>query len=217
MTEISGFPWWILIIGGVAVVLVVAAKNHKRNRQVKYRMSGGLAMTPNRDMNMLKIMSVKGWHVTGMSGIRYRFEHGEPHDYDYAMNCEHAVDAEMLSLYETSGWTPVMVLNGVGGYQIFRAEAGTPHIFSDVDSEIEVLRRSRRFYGKWSLIFFGALVGVIISALLAFKLLELSKIAFIGLCILFVLIWLCFISFFTPFVGQSVTIAKKKRRATNVL
>jgi hypothetical protein len=168
-------------------------------------MSGGWAVRPDHDLNMFKDLSAKGWHVTSMGEIRYHFEHGEPHDYDYALNFEDTVDAEMLSLYEAGGWTPVIASSGALGYQIFRAEAGTPHIFSDVDSEIEVLRKRRRFYGKWSLIFLAPLIVVLVSALLV-----VNKIAFVALWILFVLIWVCFIAFFTPFVGQSVTIAKKK-------
>lgn len=34
-----------------------------------YKMSGGLAMTPERDMKLLKDMSKKGWHLAGMKGI----------------------------------------------------------------------------------------------------------------------------------------------------
>jgi hypothetical protein len=183
------------------------AKNRKNGKQVKYHIGYGLAVMPNRDLNIFRDMSNKGWHVCGTSGILYRFEHGEPHDYDYALNFEDTVDAEMLSLYEAGGWTPIIVVSGVVGYQIFRAEVGTPHIFSDVDSEIEVLRKNCRFYGKWSLIFLVPLVVAFISALSVF-----NEPAFIVLWILFGIFGMCFSTFFTSFVGHSVTIAKKKRQ-----
>ena len=64
----------------------------------------GFAIAPLKDMKMLEKMSRKGWHLEGMSGILYRLEKGECHEYIYDYNMEEKIDKEMLSLYESSGW-----------------------------------------------------------------------------------------------------------------
>lgn len=166
----------------------------------KYRLSGGLAMAPESDMALLKKMSRQGWHVTGMRGISYRFEKGVPHDYDYSLNLEKRINPEMMSIFEASGWTPVVAVNG---FQIFRAEAGSPPIFSDVESEIELLAKNRQLYGKCSLVLLSALIICIITA----KWMEWNLFIFTGVGLVLVV---CFIFTFFPFIGFSRSLHKKK-------
>lgn len=111
----------------------------------KYRFCSGLALFPDKDMKMLHEMSLQGWHLTGMSELRYRFEQGEPHSYIYAVNYEEDVTEEMISLYKESGWEIVMCETGC---QICRAEEGTAPIFSDTESHIEVIAKQRKLCGK---------------------------------------------------------------------
>lgn len=168
----------------------------------KYRISGGLAMTPGLDMNLLKKMSQKGWHVTGMRGIFYRFEKGMPHDFDYSLNLEERINHDMMSFYEASGWAPIVAENG---YQIFRSEAGSSPIFSDTESEIELLSRSRRQYGKWSLVPLSLLIVCIVAA----GRMEWDNIIFTALGILMLV---CFIFTFFPFIGFSLSLRRRKRQ-----
>lgn len=168
----------------------------------KYRMSGGLAMSPEREMKLLKEMSRKGWHLSDMKTMFYCFEQGEPHNYQYALNFETHVNEEMLSLYKESGWVPV-VANA--GYQIFRAEEGTSPIFSDSDSETEILYKNRNHAGKWALIFSALIVIFFIIAMT----IEINQFIVMGL------LWLlfcCLIFNLFPFIGFSVSLYKKNKR-----
>lgn len=151
------------------------AKKHK------YIVGSGIAISPEKDMALFKKMSNQGWHMNGTTMWWYRFEKGEPTDYDYAANMEAKVTKDMLSIYEGSGWFPIVACNG---FQIFRAAAGATPIFSDVESEIESLEEIRRNTVKgaviWGLpliltglaIFMFAdtwsLVGVILTLLFAY-------------------------------------------------
>lgn len=168
----------------------------------KYRISNGWAMAPDQDMKLLKKMSRQGWHVAGMAGIFYRFEKGQPKDYDYSLNMEREVDSEMLSFYEASNWTPVVVHQGI---QIFRAEAGASPIFSDVDSEMDVLSSNRLKSGKWAAVFLVlALIGLIIS-----RVVDLNPGVSAGMTIV---LMLCIIYTLFPFLGYSWTLYKKQKK-----
>lgn len=169
----------------------------------KYKICGGLAMMPEHDMKLLKNMSKKGWHLVGMNGILYRFEEGKSYDYDYALNFEMEFDKDMLSIYEASGWNPVVVRTG---YQIFRANAGTIPIFSDYDSEEEVLQRNQKMCGKWASIF---VILLVIWSIIT-NVIDLGFI--IELMVMIVLI-ICFVFTFLPFLGYCRSLMKLRKIA----
>jgi len=106
-------------------------------KNCKYILGNGIAISPEKDMMLFKEMSKQGWHINGTMMWWYRFEKGEPTDYDYSSNMESKVTEDMLSLYEESGWHTIVACNG---FQIFRAMEGATPIFSDLDSEIESLK-----------------------------------------------------------------------------
>lgn len=165
----------------------------------KYRVCGGLAMTPEREMRLLREMSGKGWHVKAMKGIWYQFEEGIPQDLEYALNLESRVNAEMLSFYKASGWEPVIVHEG---YQIFRAPAGTTPIFSDTESEVDVITRSRRLTGRWAAVFgILLLLWLGIMQVLDAKLLE---------PLILILFFVPFVFTFLPYLGYTRTLRKLK-------
>lgn len=166
----------------------------------KYKLCGGLAITPERDTKLLKEMSKKGWHLVGMKGILYRFEEGEPCHYDYTFNAEMKIDKDMLSFYEASGWHPVVISQG---YQIFRAKEGTTPIFTDRDSEEEVLQRNQKMNGMWAIVFGILLViGSIVS-----KEIDLG---FITVTVM-IAFYICFVYTFLPFVGYSRSLMKIRK------
>lgn len=166
----------------------------------KYKMCGGLAIMPERDMKLLKDMSKKGWHLAGMKGFLYRFEEGEPCDYDYTLNTEMKIDKDMLSFYEASGWCPVVISPG---YQIFRAKEGTTPIFTDRDSEEEVLQRNQKMSGKWASVF-----GILIIVWsIAENVIDLG---FITVMVMIAL-YICFVFTFFPFVGYSRSLKKLRK------
>jgi len=124
-------------------------------KNCKYIIGSGVAISPDKDMALLKKMSKQGWHMSGILLWWYRFEKGEPADYDYASNMESKVTKNMISIYEESGWLPIVAVDGI---QIFRAKEGTTPIFSDLESEIEVLEEIKRDTLKsgiiWSMVLF---------------------------------------------------------------
>lgn len=166
----------------------------------KYRMCGGFAMTPKRDMKMLSEMSKKGWHLSKMRGIFYCFEKGDPHDYNYSLNLEISTTPEMLYFYEASGWTPIVAENG---HQIFRAESGSAPIFSDTDSEIDILNKNRHWSGKYALLF---------TALITICLILNSLIESIIFTILGLIVFVLFIFSFLPFIGFTLSLYKLKQK-----
>jgi hypothetical protein len=156
---------------------------------------------PGRDMKVLREMSQKGWHISELKGFWYRFEEGEPHEYEYSLNLEQNPSVDMVSFYEASGWTPIVITEG---YQIFRAEAGTPPIFSDWDSEREVLSENRRLAGKRS-----AILGGLLLLCLALLWFTAGNPAVL---IVFLCVWCPFIFIFIPFIGYNVSLHKKRGR-----
>lgn len=170
-------------------------------------------MMPRRDMKLLKDMGNKGWHVTSLrGGMFYRFEEGQPHDYDFALNHEMKVDADMLSFYEANGWTPIIVMEGfqmASGIQIFRAEAGTPPIFSDTASERHTLEMARKRTGRGALVFLVLIVAAIVVAVLTgLKTIAALVVFVIVLC----LIWTGLVFTVLPYIGYSVSLSKLKTR-----
>lgn len=115
----------------------------------KYRMGNGLAISPEKDMRMFAEMSAKGWHLEESSGLCFRFAKGEPHRYIYALNMDEDTDETMYETYAQCGWTPVIKEKGM---HIFRAEEGTPPIFSDKESKLEILEKQRRKLGIYALV-----------------------------------------------------------------
>ncbi|MBQ3512842.1 MAG: DUF2812 domain-containing protein [Lachnospiraceae bacterium] len=165
----------------------------------KYRGSRGFAMAPQKDMKMLEKMSRKGWHLEGMSGIMYRMEKGECHEYIYDYNMEDEIDKGMLSLYESSGWK---LIYSQSGFQIFRAEKGTTPLFTDTESKIEVLEKQRRQFA------IPALVFTILFLISAYFMVTQEGIAFL---ILTVCLYCCSVFTAFPFIGLCNHIRKMKK------
>lgn len=169
----------------------------------KYRFITGLAINKEKDIKVMQEMSEKGWHLAGTKGVfLYRFEQGEPMQYDYAINMEMSVDEEMLTLYKSSGWTPVVAQPGC---QIFRGKRGNPPIYSDVNSEIELLENNRRLAGKIALLFFALLL---LLFALGGGLIKSYPIIFL---FLFLILIIPFVFTFLPFLGYTRTIYKKRK------
>ena len=111
----------------------------------RYRLCGGLAIMPEHDMAMLADMSARGWHLSGFScGILYRFEAGEPHAYDYAVDFQRDFSAEAQELYRIGGWQSVALGSS---WQIVRAEAGAVPLHTADDAQAEPIGASRAGLG----------------------------------------------------------------------
>ena len=101
-------------------------------------------------MAMLADMSARGWHLSGFScGILYRFEAGEPHAYDYAVDFQRDFSAEAQELYRIGGWQSVALGSS---WQIVRAEAGAVPLYTDDDAQAETIGASRAGLGWAALV-----------------------------------------------------------------
>ena len=172
----------------------------------KYILGSGIAMNPEKDMALFKDMSKQGWHFSGTMLSWYRFEKGEPANYDYASNMEFKVTEDMLSMYQESGWTAVVSCDG---FQIFRAEAGAVPIFSDLESEIEALKEIRwhniKSAGVWGMI-------LVATRLAEFLISDLSNVIWLLLLGLFMFSGAIFIFQTVSAVGICRLIWAKKRQ-----
>lgn len=110
------------------------------------------------------------------------------------------IDNDMLSFYEASGWSPVVLGTG---YQIFRSKAGAAPIFSDKDSEEEVLLRNQKISSKWASVF-GILLVFWFIATSVIDLGFITVIVMMGLVI-------CFIFTIFPYVGFSRSLKKLRK------
>ena len=169
----------------------------------KYRFCSGLAIFPEHDMKMLGEMSRSGWHLVGFSkvGFMYKLEKGEPIPYIYSVNFEKNVNDNMIDIYRESGWETIV---SNSGYQIFRALEGTPPIFSDKQSEIDILKEQRNFCGKGSLISLGVLLIFILTVYLT----NIHN----GLILLGIIPLVCFVFTFFPFIGSMFHIRRVKNK-----
>lgn len=166
----------------------------------KYKCSWGFAIAPEKDMKMLENMSKKGWHLEGMSGLRYRFEKGECHEYIYDFNMEEKVEEGMLSIYESSGWKLIF---SDSGFQVFRAEKGTIPLFTDNESKVEVLQRHKKAYS------IPALICTILFLISIYVMMVKDGIGYVILSV--VLCWSMIFTVF-PYIGFSNGIRKEKRK-----
>jgi hypothetical protein len=159
----------------------------------RYRLSNGLFVYPEKDMEMLQKMSLKGYHVESINALGfYRFVQGPPKEYTYSFNSETDLSDDFLEFYKESGWTPIIVQERL---QIFRAPSGTIPIFTESESKAEVINKHRKTYSKATLITF--------SILAAFT--ALSKIFDFGMWAYFVwtILWIPFAFSFIPYLGLS--------------
>lgn len=169
-----------------------------------YRMCGGLAIMSGRDMAMLKRMSAKGWHVVGINRVLlYRFEQGEPHDYDYAVDFQRDFSPEAEELFRLGGWRPAVLGDG---WQIVRAEAGATPLYTDDDAEAETLSASRKGLGWIALACAIAVLAFLaLEARLSAQGDELLSWACLAACMALAA---GFVFSFLPFVGYTLTLRK---------
>ena len=173
----------------------------------RYRLCGGLAIMPEHDMAMLADMSARGWHLSGFScGILDRFEAGEPHAYDYAVDFQRDFSAEAQELYRIGGWQSVAL---GPSWQIVRAEAGTVPLYTDDDAQAETIGASRAGLGWAALV--CALAAALLFALqarLSAQGNEPGSWACLAACTVFAA---GFVFSFFPFVGYTRSLRKMRR------
>lgn len=158
---------------------------------MKYRLGNGLAVYPEKDMQMLANMSKRGFHVIGINAFGfYKFEKGDPEDYIYDLNTECHLTPDFEAYYLQSGWQPIVINDS---FQIFRAKAGTKPIFTDDTSKIGILKINRKEFFIMSSI-------LLILQVLVWSLDARLNWGIAGMIIKIVL-WVLFVFSFIPFLG----------------
>ena len=103
----------------------------------KYVMSGGLAFAEEKDMEKLRALSLKGWHVRHFAFMGYKLEKGSGKDYIYSVDYRPLKEGEAGEYYDffaSSGWTHIATQ---GEIHLFHALPGTKPIHSDCDTVAE--------------------------------------------------------------------------------
>lgn len=158
---------------------------------MKYRLGNGLAVYPEKDMQMLANMSKRGFHVIGINAFGlYKFEKGDPEDYIYDLNTECHLTPDFEAYYLQSGWQPIVINDS---FQIFRAKVGTKPIFTDNTSKIGILKINRKEFFIMSSI-------LLILQVLVWTLDARLNWGIAGMIIKIVL-WVLFVFSFIPFLG----------------
>ncbi|EOI00335.1 hypothetical protein UAY_01438 [Enterococcus moraviensis ATCC BAA-383] len=108
----------------------------KMFRGKKYIYSRGIAFYPEKEMQLLKKLANKGWHFKRMNQVGFLvFEKGMPEDKEFSVDFFDGSSNELseyLVIYKQAGWENVA--NYKKKYFYFKADRGTPTIYSDPES-----------------------------------------------------------------------------------
>lgn len=127
---------------------------------MKYMMSGGTAFAEKKDMEKLRRMSLKGWHVKHHAFMGYSLEKGEPKEYIYSLDrrsLDFEEQAEYRAYFSDSGWTHIF---STGDHHLFRSAPQSVPLHTDSDTLVE------KYSGKKAYVW-TALSLVVISLLFA--------------------------------------------------
>ncbi|GIN71972.1 hypothetical protein J14TS2_24470 [Bacillus sp. J14TS2] len=106
-------------------------------RQTKYIMSGGLAFSEDKDMEKLRQLSLKGWHVSDFKFMGYTLEKRESAEYIYSIDYRSVKkdeEEEYLEFFSSAGWSHIA---SEANIHLFRALPGTQPIYTDRDTTAE--------------------------------------------------------------------------------
>jgi len=103
----------------------------------KWKFGFFLVWQEERESRWLKSMSAQGWHLKQVVVFLYRFEKGEPRDYEYSLDFITGAKADLQEyrgLVEDTGW---QYIDNMSGWQYFRIDADkaeSAEIYTDMDS-----------------------------------------------------------------------------------
>ena len=114
----------------------------------KWKFGFFLVWQEERESRWLKSMSAQGWHLKQVMVFLYRFEKGEPRDYEYSFDFITGGRTDLQEyrgLVEDTGW---QYIDNMGGWQYFRIDADKAEgaeIYTDMDSLKAKYRRVLAF------------------------------------------------------------------------
>ena len=107
-----------------------------------------------REEPFLGEMSWNGWHLVKTNYFSYKFQKGEPADYQYRMDfmSKELGRAEYVQLLQDAGWEIVDTRRddfGVWAYcRKLRSENDTLELYTDTESKLELVRRIKKAYWR---------------------------------------------------------------------
>lgn len=109
----------------------------------KYVMSGGLAFSEQQDMDKLRKLSQKGWHVKNFSFLGYTLEQGKQADYIYSIDYRmlNSDEEEYFELFKSAGWSHIDSLMNI---HLFKAAPDTKPLYTDRETTVEKYRSSSK-------------------------------------------------------------------------
>ena len=112
------------------------------------RMGHGMAVSPEKDLELFASMAARGQRLSGISapGL-WLFEPAEPEQAVFAVDYTDRADEDYLALFEAAGWHRVL---GVANMQIFKAAPGTRPIHTDPGAKAEALAARAGRFGRWA-------------------------------------------------------------------
>lgn len=109
----------------------------------KYVMSGGLAFSEQQDMDKLRKLSQKGWHVKKFSFLGYTLEQGQQEDYIYSIDYRtlNHDEEEYFELFDSAGWSHI---DSQANIHLFKAAPHTKPLYTDSETTVEKYRSSAK-------------------------------------------------------------------------
>ena len=125
------------------------------------RWSGGLAFSPERELQLFRDMALKGEHLTGtaFAGHGWEFTSGEKEDVIFDMTTEADADEDFFAMCKEAGWTHVLSLEHT---HIFKAPQDTVALHTDAELAAEVLESQRNTFAKASAISAVLLIAAVL-------------------------------------------------------
>src|SRR5699024_7905473 len=120
---------------------------------------GGLAFSPERELQVFREMALKGEHLTGtaMAGHGWEFTPGEKEDVIFDMTTEPDADDHFFTMCKQAGWTHLL---SVADTHIFTAAPGTVALQTDERLDPEILESQRTRYAKSCAVFIVIFISV---------------------------------------------------------
>ena len=85
----------------------------------------------------LEQYSKQGWHFDKNLIYFFRLKKGEEKNYQYKFIYDKKFNKEIEQYYNEAGW---QIISNGGFYRLARGEEGSTPIFTDIDSELEIMK-----------------------------------------------------------------------------
>lgn len=130
----------------------------------KYIFSRGVAFYPEKEMQLLRKQANKGWHFKKMNHMGFLvFEKGKAEDKAFSVDFFDGTPEELseyLVIYEEAGWKNIA--NYKKKYFYFKADYGTPTIYSDPESYWLRMKKEWVWLSLRSLIYLPLGIGLLV-------------------------------------------------------